>query len=149
MLFTHDLLTQKSLSAGSCLLRRCDHLHRVAGEHQDLPALDQCPGPGRKRLAPLELAHTVEALHCAVGEQVEAVVLCPDDLAGREHAAAVTHSQLPVQQHRRAGLAIAQQQGHAIVFGRHADEGAAAKVIAGTLADAACSLAEPSPGFTA
>ena len=137
MLFTHDLLTQKSLSAGSCLLRRCDRLHRVAGEHQDLPTLDQRPGPGRKRLAPLELAHTVEALHRAVGEQVEAVVLCPDDLAGREHATAVTHGQLPVQQHRRAGLAIAQQQGRTVTGVGHADEGAAAKIVAGAFACAA------------
>ena len=42
-------LKNSSLAAGS-FLRRGDHLHRVAGEHQDLLALDQRLRPGRGRV---------------------------------------------------------------------------------------------------
>ena len=55
-------------------------------------------------------------------------------MAGRRHIAAVLHAQAVVQQHGGAGLAAAQQQGHAAVFGVHIHKGTAAEVIAGLLA---------------
>ncbi len=67
------------------LLRRLQHLRRIAAEQQQLFSVGQkCLGLGRKGLAPLPLAGDIAALHPAVGQQIEQAAR-PDDGVGRCH----------------------------------------------------------------
>ena len=115
------------------MLRRSDLLHRVAAQHQQLLARDECLRTDGKFLFPLIHPVCGKAFHAAVGEQIK--VLTPaQDLVCRRHVAAVLHVQIFIQQHGGAHLPVFQQQSGVCAILRNADKAAAAKVKAPPLA---------------
>jgi len=109
------------------LLRRGDLLHRVAAQHQQLLARDECLRTDGKFLSPLVHPICGKTFHAAVGEQIK--ILTPaQDLVCRRHVAAVLHVQIFIQQHGGAHLPVFQQQRGVCAILRNADKAAAAKV---------------------
>ena len=109
------------------MLRRSDLLHRVAAQHQQLLARDECLRTDGKFLSPLIHPICGKTFHAAVGEQIK--ILTPaQDLICRRHVAAVLHVQIFIQQHGGAHLPVFQQQSGVCAILRSADKAAAAKV---------------------
>ena len=115
------------------MLRRSDLLHRVAAQHQQLLARDECLRTDGKFLSPLIHPICGKTFHTTVGKQIK--VLTPaQDLVCRRHVAAVLHVQIFIQQHGGAHLPVFQQQSGVCAILRNADKAAATKVKAPPLA---------------
>ena len=87
------------------MLRRSDLLHRVAAQHQQLLARDECLRTDGKRLSPLVHPVCGKAFHAAVGKQIK-VLTSAQDLVCRRHIAAVLHVQVFIQQYGGAHLSV-------------------------------------------